>query len=61
MPSAATMIHRRLDDLDFLAAEQSAFAGVRVEATHRDLRHCDAEPLQCGIGGADRARYIVAA
>ena len=45
MPSAATASHRRLDDLDFLAAEQPAFAGVRIEPADGDLRRRDAEPL----------------
>ena len=31
-------IDRRLDDVDLLAAEQAAFAGMRIEAADRDLR-----------------------
>ena len=49
-------IDRRLDDVDLLAPEQPAFAGVRVEAADRDPRRGDAHALQRAGGFVDDAR-----
>ena len=43
MPRAAQRVDDGRDHLDFLAAEMSAFAGVRVEAADEDARRLDAE------------------
>ena len=37
-------LDRRLDDVDLLAPEQPAFAGMRVETADGDLRAVDAHP-----------------
>ena len=44
---------RRRDDLDLLTSEQTALAGMRIEAAHVDLRPRDPEPPQRGIRRAD--------
>ena len=56
---------RRLDDLDFLAAELAAFAGMRVEAGDREPRLGDAEvalqPAQCRAAARfDQRRWSAA-
>ena len=53
---------RRRDDLDLLAAEQAAFAGMRIEAADGD-RSASAMPmpLERAFGGADRAHDIARA
>ena len=49
---------RRLDDVDFLAAELAAFAGVRIETGHGEARLGDPEialePAQARLGRAIR-------
>ena len=42
-PARAHACDRRRDDVDLLAAEVAAFAGVRIETAHRDARRGDAE------------------
>ena len=42
-PSRAQRGQHRFDHVDFLAAEMAGFAGVRIEAEHRDHRLGDAE------------------
>jgi hypothetical protein len=42
-PSARKRGDRRLDDLDLLAAEQAAFAGMRIEPGNRQPRLGDSE------------------
>ena len=58
-------IDRGLDDLDLLAAEQAAFAGMRIEAADGDLRRGDAHSLAACGGLADdrptRSRVIAGA
>ena len=43
-------VDRGLDDLDLLAAEQAAFAGVRIEAADDDLRRRRAHALERAVG-----------
>ena len=59
---AAQAFEHRDDDVDFLAAEMAAFAGMRIEAEHGDARIGDAEiRAQRGVHDAQRARQAVAA
>ena len=46
----------RLDDLDFLAAELAAFAGVRIQARDRHARPRDAHLATGPVGQAQRAQ-----
>jgi len=53
-PFAARRGDRGRDDAQLLVAEETAFAGVRVEPGDRDPRPCRAEPAQRRIGDPDR-------
>ena len=55
MPVGARVGDRRRDDVDLLAAEVAAFAGVRIEPAHGDARRGDAE-LSRELGVDDRER-----
>ena len=52
---------RRFDDVDLLAPEQAAFAGVRVDAADGDLRCGDAHQRERAFGGTDHADDFLAA
>ena len=54
MPFACAALHRRLDDVDLLAAEVAAVARMRVERGHRDARRIEARRLQRGVGEPQR-------
>ena len=53
-PARRSARERRLDHLDFLAAEMAAFAGVRIEAAHQDARR--ARCRTCARRSASRMR-----
>src|SRR5215813_13218953 len=53
-------LDRRLDGLDLLAPEQTAFTRVRVEAADRELRRRRSQALERAVGGRYEARDIFA-
>ncbi len=65
-PSRARRFDGRRDDVDLLAAEVAAVAGVRIEPGDRDARRCEVRPRACDrsvsrIASHDRARRVISA
>ena len=53
-------VDRRFDDLDLLASEQSALAGMRIEAADGDLGLPARPAFERAVGGCDHPRHPLA-